>query len=1003
MRRPYYPSIQRGLLRYLSVSLILLSLSFYGCQSDSAEKALPKVVDFNFHIRPILSNNCFTCHGPDPSSREADLRLDTYEGATAILASGHAAIVPFKPNKSELFRRIHSQDEEFVMPPAETKKTLTTHEIALLKKWIKQGAKWAPYWAYEKPNAPEFPKTLQATGPTEKINYLLAEKIKTEGLTTATTAEKTTLIRRLSYLLTGLPPDPAAVQSFINDESPEAYEKLVDQYLASSHFGERWARHWMDLVRYAETRGHEFDYPVIGAWHYRDYLIRAFNEDLPYDDFITEQLAGDLLPQPRYNSNGDRNESAMATCFYTLSEGSHSPVDVRQDEADRIDNIIDVTSKAFLGMTVACARCHDHKFDPIPTTDYYSLFGIFESTRFAIVPARTPIRALAQLDSIQALKTQLKKLIAQQAQINPAINVANNTATQSSNDATNAYQIIGDFRTGQLDDWQAKGVAFAQANALGEPIFSSTKQQLQGFEPGKVSSRLLGKGLQGALRSPTFTIEKDRLLVRAAGQASEIRIIIENLQLIQYPIHGGLRKLLEQDEPGDHSFDVSMWKGRKAYIELVNGHYRKDKRNHHYGIPIDAWIEASYAVAYDSIAPVLPPLELAASSPQQALQRWLDNRTSPADVKQLNALSQSGKLPRQHPIYSDWVNAKDRAQRNLRDSTYLSGVADGNPIKSPVFIRGDYRSLTDYQVPHRFLSALQDSTQLFDNKSSDRLALAQAITDPNNPLTARVMVNRIWHHLFGQGLVKTVDNFGLQGIPPTHPALLDYLAVHFMEEGWSIKRLIKHIVMTDAFQRSSIPAEEVSRKDPNNLYLSYFPIKRLEAEAIRDGFLAVSGQLDNRLYGPPVAIYLTEFMKGRGRPRASGPLDGENRRSIYQGIRRNFLPPFMLSFDMPVPFSAFGRRNISNVPAQSLTLMNDPFVLQQAEKWAEEIVQEEGEFEEKIHGIYLKAFARSPREEDLAQAKLFFEELGSQAAPSLNDWTTYCHTIFNMKEFIFLL
>jgi len=920
-----------------------------------------------------------------------------------MLASGHAAIVPFKPKKSELFRRIHSQEEDYVMPPAETKKTLTSHEIALLKKWIKQGAKWAPYWAYEKPNAPEFPKTLQAKEPTEKINYLLAEKIKTEGLTTATTAEKTTLVRRLSYLLTGLPPDPAVVQSFMNDESPEAYEKLVDQYLASSHFGERWARHWMDLVRYAETRGHEFDYPVIGAWHYRDYLIRAFNEDLPYDDFITEQLAGDLLPQPRYNSQGTRNESAMATCFYTLSEGSHSPVDVRQDEADRIDNIIDVTSKAFLGMTVACARCHDHKFDPIPTTDYYSLYGIFESTRFAIVPARTPISALAQLDSIQTLKTQLKKLIAQKAQINPALNVANKTAAPTPDNTADEYQVIGDFRTGQLDDWQAKGVAFAQANALGEPIFSSTKQQLQGFETGKVSSKLLGKGLQGALRSPTFTIEKDRLLVRAAGQASEIRIIIENLQLIQDPIHGGLRKLLEQDEQGDHSFDVSMWKGRKAYIELVNGHYRKDKRNHHYDIPKDAWIEASYAVAYDSIVPALPPLQLSPSSPQQALQRWLDNRSSPADVSQLNALSQNGKLPRQHPIYSDWADAKARAQRNLRDSTYLSGVADGNPIQSPVFIRGDYRSLTDYQVPHRFLSALQDSTQVFDNKNSDRLALAQAITHPDNPLTARVMVNRIWHHLFGQGLVKTVDNFGLQGIPPTHPALLDYLAVQFIEEGWSIKRLIKYIVMTEAFRRSSTPAEEVSRKDPSNLYLSYFPIKRLEAEAIRDGFLAVSGQLDDRLYGPPVPIYLTEFMKGRGRPRASGPLDGENRRSIYQGIRRNFLPPFMLSFDMPVPFSAFGRRNISNVPAQSLTLMNDPFVLQQAEKWAEKIVQQEGEFEEKIRDIYVKAFARPPLAEDLTQARLFFEELGNPSTPSLSDWTTYCHTIFNMKEFIFLL
>lgn len=983
--------------------LLLLSLLFLGqaCSTDSELANLPRAVDFNFHIRPILSNNCYSCHGPDPSSRKAGLRLDTYEGATALLESGEKAIVPHQPKQSALLQRITSTDADLVMPPAESKKELSEREIALLRKWIKQGAEWAPYWAYQTPKEHSFPKKLISANVPEKIDHLIDEKLEEQGLTASPKAEKTTLVRRLAYLLTGLPPTHKEIKDFLADDSPTAYSQVVDYYLNSPHFGERWARHWMDLVRYAETRGHEFDYPVIGAWHYRDYLIRAFNQDLPYNQFLTEQLAGDLLAEARWDSSGTRNESAIATCFFTLGEGTHSPVDVRQDEADRIDNIIDVTSKATQGLTVACARCHDHKFDPIPTTDYYAWYGIFESTRFAMVPAQTGQQSWQLMDSVAAQREDLKRFIAERASISSALKVNQVKALPSgSKDASSSPQFLGDFRSGGIDGWDARGLAFQVPNALGEPKFSK-EGKLQGFESGKVSSRLLATGLQGAVRSPGFIIDHDKILVRAAGLEAEVRIIIDNLQLIQNPIHGGLRKKLENDQLEDHIFDVSMWKGRKAYVELVNGHYRKNWKNHSYDIPPVAWIEASYALVFDSIPPPVTPISTSASLPQKALQNWQTGQATIHDVAALNQLVRNNQIPSKAPPYQDWLKTKLKAAVQLYDSTYVAGVVDGTPIQSPVFTRGDYRSLTEFQVPHRFLSATTDSAQLFPNQGSDRLALAAAITSPENPLTSRVMVNRVWHHLFGQGLVKTVDNFGLQGFPPSHPALLDYLALQFVADGWSIKALIKNIVHTEVFQRSAVAV--AAAKDPANRYLARFPVRRIEAEAIRDALLATSGQLDKQMYGPPIPIYLTEFMKGRGRPAKSGPLNGENRRSIYQGIRRNFLSPFMLSFDMPVPFSCFGKRDVSNVPSQSLTLMNDPLVWQQAELWAKALAKTDGSVEEKIEQIFWRAFARAPSVDEVQEAKDFFAEIDQQASSAEEGWSSYCHTIFNMKEFIFLL
>jgi cytochrome c553 len=395
------------------------------------------------------------------------LRLDSYDHATALLPSGKRAIVPGNARKSELIRRISSSDHQEIMPPIEMNKTLSEREVALLSKWIEQGAKWEPYWAFMPVEDPPVPSVQLMDFVNNDIDNFILNKLSYNNLNPSTKSDKSILLRRLSYILTGLPPSIDELNQFISDSSPQAYAKMVDYYLASPRFGEHWARHWMDLVRYADTRGHEFDYGIIEAWRYRDYLIRAFNEDLSYQQLVKEHLAGDLVDQPRSNQFGG-NESIIGTAFFCLTEGKHSPVDIRADEAERIDNIIDVTTKTFQGLTVGCAKCHDHKFDPIPTTDYYALYGMIESTRFALTPLSLGEEKLQLLDSVKTDMNAIKSLLAEQELFR-----SNKTIEQVRFALPKEATVIGDFREGDLQDWDNQGIAFK--NALGMPHLSGNQ------------------------------------------------------------------------------------------------------------------------------------------------------------------------------------------------------------------------------------------------------------------------------------------------------------------------------------------------------------------------------------------------------------------------------------------------------------------------------------------------------------------------------------------------
>ena len=945
---------------YLSGFLFCSLLVYWGCRS--IENRMPASVDFNYHIRPILVQKCYLCHGPDASSRKANLRLDTYEGATALLKSGNRAIDLKHTEKSMVLFRINHKDPDMIMPTPDSKLILTEKEKKLLAKWIEQGAAWKPHWAFIAPE--KQPISGKSKNP---IDYFINKELKNQGLRPAEEASKNSLIRRVSFLLTGLPPSPSEVQSFLNDSSSDAYPKMVDKYLNSPHFGERWARHWMDLVRFAETKGHEFDYTIPGAWRYRDYLIRAFNADVPYHQLIKEHLAGDLLTQPRINKKEKINESQLGTLFFAFPEGTHSPVDIKKDEADRIDNLIDVTGKTFLGLTVSCAKCHDHKFDPISTKDYYALYGVMEGTRFS--PASPHIyETKKKFETLKGVQDSLKDLVL----LNWMDQFSKNKVISKTD------SVLGNFTGSDLNRWKSDGLAFTDETTLGDPIFNK-KANLVGFEEGKASSKRLAKGVFGALRSPDFIIDKNNIGVYASGNKGIIRIIIDNFQLISYPIYGGLTKQVDNEKMDKYLFDVSQWKGHKAYVEILPGIFE----NHIFKMPENAFIEVKYVIAFNDKW-FEPPLISAKWNSQKSL-----------DSKKIKV----------------HLEKKEKYQSSFPDSTeFISSITEGFGKNSPVFIRGNHKELSKERVPRSFLSALPIGKYNLNVSGSGRLALAEAITDKDNPLTYRVFVNRVWHHLFGKGIVETVDNFGLQGKLPTHPELLDYLALSFVKDGYSMKKLIRQIVLSETFKRTTKGKESSVKKDPLNHYLSFYPLRRLEAESLRDAILAVSGNLDSTLFGKSVPVHITSFMNGRGKPGRSGPIDGEGRRSIYVEMRRNFLDPFMSAFDRPIPFTTFGKRTVTNVPAQALILMNDPFIHHQAAVMVKKM-NEEGisGFTARIHWIYQRAFSRNPSEEEIKSARSFYESLKKKHQgkdKTLQDdmiWKDFIHTHFNLKEFIYLI
>ncbi len=984
---------------FLLLAAVLLPAGF-AAQVGGQPPPKPPVADptpqqldhFEKHVRPVLVEHCYSCHSAAAKKVKGGLRVD---GRQLLLAGGDTgpAIVPGDAAKSRLIEAVRYANTDLQMPP---KGKLPDDAIRAIEQWVKDGAAWpaetakaakadafdlakrkADHWAWQPPVRAELiieKFKIQNLKSYAAVDALLRDALAKKGLTAAPPADKLTLLRRVTFALSGLPPTPAEIAAFQKDDSPDAYAKVVDRLLASPHFGERWGRHWLDLVRYAESRGHEFEPDIPNAYQYRDYVVRALNADVPYHRFVLEHLAGDVLPDPRLNKDG-ANESAIGPGFWHLGEEVHSPVDIRQDQADRFDNRIDVATKAFLGLTVSCARCHDHKFDAISTKDYYALFGLLEGASYRQVRIDGWKQNREAAAELAGLRRSLQHALLQSAIQGGVPDAA------YSRWAAKATTVI-DYARLKPGEWLPDDVTFGDGpvsagNRFVRRANDSWRLRFERrtaavFDPFWANLKLaphtatdygpLGKTTRAGftIRTPSFVLEKKRLyyLVRGGGVAYAA---VAQHAVLGGPLHQNIvHPVKTSDEYRWVSHDVSGYVGQRLHVELT------------------ADPKTPFAVALvvqaDDNPPGLPPEDF-------------DPKVLGYDSDELG-------------VYGENLAAAERelAKKVVWESRLAVSMWDGPAVDSPVFVRGNPRTPGPV-VPHRSLEALAGAERIKHDGGSGRLELAKQWVDPKqNPLIARVAVNRVWHHLFGRGLVPSTDNFGVMGETPTHPELLDFLANQFVADGWRTKRLIRTLVLTDAYRMSSTGTPAADEADPTNALLHKFRVKRLEGEAIRDAMLSVSGRLDRTSGGPSVPIHLTPFLDGRGKPAVSGPIDGAGRRSLYLAVRRNFLSPFLLAFDTPIPFSTVGRRQVSNVPAQALILMNDPFVHEQAARWGKELAKQPGTVAERVGGMYLAAFGRPPTADEATACGEFVA--GKEA--DAKAWGELAHTLFTVKEFVFI-
>ena len=1055
------------------------------CLAVSAAAQTAGLEFFENKVRPVLVRSCQGCHGS--KVEQAGLRLDS---RAALLKGGARgpAVTPGDPNASLLVKAI--RHDGLKMPLGGK---LKPEEIEAIEQWVRNGAVWPndagttasaksiierakEYWAFQPVAKPPLPAVNRHGWGRTPVDAFILAALEKANLAPAPAADRPTLIRRLAFDVTGLPPKPEEVVAFSNDSSPEAYTKVVDRLLKSARFGEHWARHWMDLVRYSESHGSQGDFDLPYAWRYRDYLIRAFNQDVPYDQLVREHLAGDLLAQPRVNRDEHINESVIGTAHLRMVEYGYVPVDALDDQFKVVDNQIDVISKAFQGLTVSCARCHDHKFDPISQKDFYALYGILASSRHGQPVIDTAEHLNSHREELVKLRADLRLQFGrlwQDAKPNlsvelpapppPAAAADKKPAEPPKPDygplalwrelkdlpASDAFRVgwegaaahlrkdlderrefnaKGFRRMWQLDDAAVYANWFRSGNGLPDQpskagefyVLTEGDRLVNGIYQAGVFPHLLSRKHSGVLQSPRFKIDSDSISLRVlGGNLAWARIVVENYAL-------GSGGIFPAANLGDDTmrwirFDTKYRRGSHAYIELAPFEDRTrmpggptDGRSH-FGVAEVVFHDGDQPPKEEVVAAALLLGGPAPESPAQLSDRylavlrqcvdaWLAGSLSAQQAAFLDFFVRNELLPNSKKLVPAPLAATVEKYRTLEAGIpvprRVPGAMLGTSFDQPLFVRGNHMN-PGPPVPRRFLEALGSSP--YDSGQSGRLELSSAIANPANPLTSRVMVNRIWHHLFGRGIVRTVDNFGKNGDKPSHPELLDYLAARFVDEGWSIKAMIRLMVTSSVYQSSSTPSAEAALLDSGNILLQHARRRRLTGEAIRDSILSVSGDLDTTLYGPGIDVYYTGKTEGGGKV---GPLDGARRRSVYQRIKRNAQNPFLEVFDSPKPTSTRGQRDSTNVPAQSLAMLNDPFVIDQASKWAGRIVADGGtSVRDRIERMFLRALGRQATAAELAASLDYLartagskvELLSSQAA-----WQDFAHSMFNFKEFLYL-
>ena len=918
------------------------------------QKPTPEKLEFfEKKVRPVLVNNCARCH--NPKAMVAELDLTTAEG---FLKGGESGplVNRDQPEQSRLLLVVGYQ-EKLKMPPAGK---LREDEIEALAEWVRMGAPWpgveaarpvvaaAPrsgraftdeerkFWSFQPlagVEVPEVSNLKSANWARTPIDRFILARLAEKGLVPAKPADRLTLLRRATYDLTGLPPTEAEIGAFVADQSPEAFSRVVDRLLASPRYGEKWGRHWLDVARYADSTGNDEDHRYPHAWRYRDYVIDAFNRDLPYDRFVRDQVAGDLLPA---DDGGEVNrQGIIATGFLSVGPKALAQQDKARMLYDVYDEQVEVTGKAFIGLTISCARCHNHKFDPVLTRDYYGMVSIFASTRsfrdpnaFVSQPLTKPLVTKADYGRYQA----------------------------------------------RLDEWKAGQKRLQLAL---ETIIDTRKEARIGLLGAKLADYLLGA----------------RQVYHAGASVAEVAA---HRQLEPEVLQRWVAYLKPGDEPRQHLLTWHQTEDPVAEAKAFQAAFTT--RLADWQSKLAVWREKYRAAVGAKSA--LPDRPTFVSGEDRFFAEAYLEKKGPFSVDDSEE---------RYFTPEEWVEVK-RLRRELDDHKKVMpsepemacAVEDGQPVTQHVFIRGDINNPGE-EAPRTIPTILASDRPVSFGEGSGRRELAEWLTRPDNPLTARVMVNRIWLWHFGEGIVRTPDNFGKMGERPTHPELLDWLARQFVQSGWSIKALHRTIMLSSAYQMSTGITDTTWNADPENRLFSRFPRRRLTVEEMRDGLLAIDGTLDLTMGGTLQSGTGTDSENDS--KRLSLNPEKVDRRSVYVPLRRANLPTLLNLFDFGDATAMSGKRQLTNIATQALFWMNSDFVTTRSGNLARELLRAKGQGNgARIRSVYLKILNRPPTPDESAAALRYVAEfaLRQPKADPVAAWQSFCRVLMASNEYIYL-
>ena len=1024
-----------------------------GCGSMAAAAAAASAttagpVQFNRDIRPILSDHCFSCHGPDVQKMKGGLRLDVREAALRPAKSGKKAILPRDAAGSELVHRLLTDDADELMPPPEAHKPLKPEQKALLQRWIAEGAEYQGHWAYQPIVRPSVPPGPEGEG---GIDRWVRSHLDSAGLKPAPEADRRTLARRLSLDLTGLPATPEMVATFEADNASGAYERMVDRLMSSPQYGERMAIGWLDVVRFADTIGYHSDTPR-NIWPYRDYVIRSFNNNKPFDQFTREQLAGDLFPNPTME---ERVASGFNRLLLTTEEGGAQEKDY---ESRYLTDRVRAVGTVWMGQTIGCAQCHDHKFDPITARDFYSMGAFFADVKEAIigrredgmlVPTEPQARELARLThEAERLKSQFEgphpKLESafgrwrqERLEALRSDSLWTATAPASADSTGGATVTIRDDRSvligGKNPDTDSTVVRFASLpeRVVGVRVEVLPDKSLPSQGPGRagngnfvlteVVARVVRDGapardlaFESAWASHEQTVSADK---NPYGKWSAASVIDHDAR----GTFAGWAILPEAGKPSQLRLrlkePLTLASGERLEIELQQKH----GHGHHTLGCFRLGVATDPAAVVPPTVP-LPNADLAdrlkvdpsARTPEQSAKLWAEFKAAAPELADLRAQR----------------TAADKARADFEGTIPRTLVTERSekPRTVRVLPRGNWLIETGEIMEPAIPAQFRPASRAVSDRRLNRLDLADWLVSPENPLTARVVVNRFWRQFFGTGLSKVLDDFGAQGEPPRHPELLDWLAVEFRESGWDVKHLVRLMVTSRTYRQSSNASRELLARDPENRDLARQGRWRIEAEMVRDSALQVSGLLVPRIGGPSVRPYQPDGywenlnFPQRGYDASSG--GDQYRRGLYTWWQRSYVHPSMLAFDAATREECAAERNRSNIPQQALVLLNDPSYVEAARSFAARILREgSGDDTARLTWAWRQALARAPLDSELSalrrllesqrtafakdpEAAAQFTQTGKAPTPAGLDpvqwaaWTDVARALLNLHETI---